>query len=141
MKVQSIIEHKAADEWMEGKPQSAEEVVEEDYPLMRFRGRNDLPRVRQPVRDIRSQISGPTRLFDVLLRNGGDHALASRSGHAWGGLRRKCELGCWSSSAQEWMSKEEEGVGDKGESLSLYKGGRSYAPPHLPGKLAYSPAP
>ena len=38
------------------------------------------------------------------------------------------------------MSKEEEGVGEKGESLSLYKGGRSYAPPHLPGKLAYSPS-
>ena len=26
-------------------------------------------------------------------------------------LRRKCELGRCSSSAQEWMSKEEEGVG------------------------------
>ena len=37
------------------------------------------------------------------------------------------------------MSKEEEGVGEKGESLSLYKGGRGYVPPHLPGKLAYSP--
>ena len=55
-------------------------------------------------------------------------------------LRRKCELGRWSSRAQECMSKEEEGVGEKGESLSLYKGGRSYAPPHLPGKLAYSPS-
>ena len=38
------------------------------------------------------------------------------------------------------MSKEEEGVGEKDESLSLYKGGRNYAPPHLPGKLAYSPS-
>src|SRR3954470_2888510 len=49
-------------------------------------------------------------------------------------LRRKRELGRWSSSAREWMSKEEEGVGEKDESLSLYKGGRNYAPPHLPGK-------
>ena len=55
-------------------------------------------------------------------------------------LRRRCELGRWSSSAQEWMSKEEEGVGEKGESLSLYKGGRNCAPPHLPGKPAYSPS-
>ena len=35
---------------------------------------------------------------------------------------------------------EEEGVGEKGESLSPYKGGRDPAPPHLPGKLAYSPS-
>ena len=27
----------------EGETQSAEEVVEENYPLMRFRGRDDLP--------------------------------------------------------------------------------------------------
>ena len=38
------------------------------------------------------------------------------------------------------MSREEEGVGKKGESLSLYKGGRGDAPPHLPGKIAYSPS-
>ena len=37
------------------------------------------------------------------------------------------------------MDQEEEGVGEKGESLSLYKGGRNYVPPHLLGKLAYSP--
>ena len=40
---------------------------------------------------------------------------------------------------REWVSKEEEGVGKKDESLSLYKGGRGDAPPHLPGKIAYSP--
>ena len=38
------------------------------------------------------------------------------------------------------MDREEEGVGEKEESLSLYKGGRNCAPPHLPGKLAYSPS-
>ena len=38
------------------------------------------------------------------------------------------------------MGREEEGVGEKEESLSLYKGGRNGAPPHLPGKLAYSPS-
>ena len=50
---QFIIEHEAADEWMEGKPQSADEVGEENHPFVRFRGRDDLPRGWQPVRDIR----------------------------------------------------------------------------------------
>ena len=58
MEIQPIIEHKAVDEWMEGKPQSAEEVVEENYPLVRFWGRDDLPRNAQPMRDIRGQVSG-----------------------------------------------------------------------------------
>ena len=31
-------------------------------------------------------------------------------------------------------------MGKKGESLSLYRGGRSDAPPHLPGKITYSPS-
>ena len=35
---------------MKGKPQSAEEVVEENYPLMGFWGRDDLPRSGQPMR-------------------------------------------------------------------------------------------
>ena len=30
------------------------------------------------------------------------------------------------------MDREEEGVGEKEGSLSLYKGGRNYAPPYLP---------
>ena len=37
------------------------------------------------------------------------------------------------------MSKKEEGVGEKEESLSLYKGGRNYTPPHLPGKTRLPP--
>ena len=41
---------------------------------------------------------------------------------------------------REWVSKEEEGVGEKSESLSLYKGGGGDAPPHLPDKIAYSPS-
>ena len=31
-------------------------------------------------------------------------------------------------------------MGERGESLSLYKGGRSCAPPHLPVKIIYSPS-
>ena len=53
MKVQPILEHEAIDEWMEGKPQSPDEVGEENHPFVRFRGRDDLPRGWQPVRDIR----------------------------------------------------------------------------------------
>ena len=49
----------------EGKPQSTEEVVEEDYPLVRFRGRNDLPRSGQPMHDIHGQVSGSAQLLDV----------------------------------------------------------------------------
>ena len=40
---------------------------------------------------------------------------------------------------REWVSKEEEGVGEKSESLSLYKGAGGDAPPHLPGETAYTP--
>ena len=36
--------------------------------------------------------------------------------------------------------KKEECVGEREESLSLYKGGRNYAPPHLPVKIAYFPS-
>ena len=47
-------------------------------------------------------------------------------------LRRKCELGRWISSAREWMGREEEGVGKKEESLSLYRGDENGVPPHSP---------
>ena len=53
MKLQPVVKHKTADEWVERKPQSVEEVVEENYPLMGFWGRDDLPRSGQPMRDIR----------------------------------------------------------------------------------------
>ena len=39
---------------------------------------------------------------------------------------------------RQWIGKEKEDVGKKGESLSLYKGGGGDAPPHLPVKIAYS---
>ena len=59
MEVQPVVEHDTTDEWMEGKPQSMEEVVEEDYSLVRFRGRNDLPGSGQPMRDIRVKYPAP----------------------------------------------------------------------------------
>ena len=87
MEVQPVVEHETTDEWMEGKPQPVEEVVEANYPLMRFRGRNDLPRSRQPMRYIRGQVSGSAQLLDVSLHNGGSHPFASLSGHDWRRLR------------------------------------------------------
>ena len=54
-----------------------------------------------------------------------------REGENLGAAARACENG--------WAG-EEEGMGEKEESLSLYKGSRNCAPPHLPGKLAYSPS-
>ena len=112
MEIQAVIEHEPLDEWVERESQSAEEMGEEHYPLM-GPGGDELPLIGEPVRDVIGQVSGSPQFLDVSLRDGGDHPLASHSGHAWSGLRRKCELGCWSSSAQEWMSKEEEDVGRK----------------------------
>ena len=51
-------------------------------------GGDELPLVGQPVRDVAGQITGVAQSFDVLLRNGGGHPLASRPRHDWGRLRR-----------------------------------------------------
>ena len=48
-------------------------------------GGDELPLVGQPVRDVAGQVAGAAQSFDVLLRNGGGHPLASRSGHNWEG--------------------------------------------------------
>ena len=52
---------------MERKAKSAEEVGEEDDPLMRPGGREELPLVGQPMRDIAGKVSGAAQLGDVLL--------------------------------------------------------------------------
>ena len=46
-------------------------------------GWEKLPLLGKPVRDVCGQVSGFPELCNVLLRNGGDHPLASRSGHVW----------------------------------------------------------
>ena len=40
--------------------------------------------------------------------------------------------GSLGAGAREWMGREEEGVREKDESLSLYKGSEYQAPPHSP---------
>ena len=83
--------------------------------------------------DVLGQVPGLPELHDVLLLDGGGHPLASnsRSGHDWSAfLGREGEsLG---AGAREWMGREEEGVGEKVKSLSLYKGCEYQAPPHSP---------
>ena len=72
---------------MKRESQSAEEMGEEYNPLMGPGGGDELPRIREPVRDVVRQVSGLPQFFDVSLRDGGDHPLASRSGHGWRRLR------------------------------------------------------
>ena len=66
---------------------------EEYYPLMGPGGGDELPLIGELVRDVVGQVSGSPQFLDVSLHDGGDHPLASRSGHSWRGLRRKCGLG------------------------------------------------
>ena len=89
MEVQPVVEHKPVDEWVEGEVKSTDEVREKHYPLLGLWGRNDLPFGRESVRDVCGQLSGLPKLRDVLLRNGGGHPLASRSGHAWNDFAEK----------------------------------------------------
>src|SRR3954468_21934396 len=84
-----MVEHEPPYKGMERKAQSAEEMREENHPLLRPRGGKELPRLREPVRDVVGQISGLPKLFDLSLRDGGSHPLASCSGHRWSGLRAK----------------------------------------------------
>ena len=73
---------------MKWEAQSAEEVGKKYDPLMGHGGGDELPLVGQPVRDVAGQVSGAAQFFDVPLRDGGGHPLASRSGHDWRRLRR-----------------------------------------------------
>ena len=49
-------------------------------------------------------------------------------------------MGAGARVRENGWAGEEEGVGEKEESLFLYKGGRNYAPPYFPHKISYSPS-
>ena len=93
MEIQAIVEHEPLDKWVERKSQSAEEMGEENYPLMGPGGGDELPLVREPVHDVVGQVSGSPQLLNVSLRDGGDHPPASRSGHGW--RRSRWEMRTW----------------------------------------------
>ena len=83
MKIEPIVIHKAANEWMEGKPQPADKMREEYNPLVGFRSRDNLSRRRKVVADLLGQIPILSKFLDILLLDGRGHPLAScsRSGH------------------------------------------------------------
>ena len=83
VEIQVVVEDEPPDKWVEREAQSVEEMREEHHPLMGPRGGDELPLFDKPLRDVVRQVSGLPRLFDVSLRDGGDHPLASRSGHDW----------------------------------------------------------
>ena len=87
VEIQAIVEHEPPDKWVKREAQSAEEMGEEHHPLMGPRGGDELPLFGKPVRNVVRQVSGLPQFFDVSLRDGGDHPLASRSGHGWRRLR------------------------------------------------------
>ena len=87
MEIQAIVEHESPDKGVEWESQSAEEMGKEHHPLMGPGGGDELPLVWKPVRNVVGQVSGFPQLFDVPLRDGGGHPLASRSGHDWRRLR------------------------------------------------------
>ena len=88
MEIQAVVEHEPPDKGVEWEAQSAEEMGKEYHPLMGPGGGDELPLLGKPVCDVVRQVSGLPQFFDVSLRDGGDHPLASRSGHGWGRLRR-----------------------------------------------------
>ena len=71
VEIQAVVEHEPPDKGMKWKAQSAEEVGKEDNPLVRPRGRDELPLVGQPMRDIAGKVSGDAQLGDVLLLDDG----------------------------------------------------------------------
>ena len=66
---------------MEWEAQSAEEMGEENHPLMGPGCGDELSLVGEPVHNVAGQVSGAAQLGDVLLLNGGGQPFASRSGH------------------------------------------------------------
>src|SRR4051812_45462457 len=102
------------DKWVEREAQSAEEMGEEHHPLTGPWGGDELPLFGKPVRDVVRQVSGLPQFFDVSLRDGGDHPLASHSGHGrrrlrWGvrtwALELECEEMDWQRRKKAWMRK------------------------------------
>ena len=56
VEIQPVKVHETSDEGMEGEPESLEEVGDEHHPLAGLWGRDDLPRGRKPVFDLRRQV-------------------------------------------------------------------------------------
>src|SRR4051812_23217392 len=79
VEIQAIVEHEPPDKWVERKAQSAEEVGKKYNPLMGLWGGEMLPLFGEPARDVFGQVCRLAQLFDMDLRDGGDHPLPSCS--------------------------------------------------------------
>ena len=117
-----------------------EEMGDEHHPLMGPRGGDELP-LTSGSRCAMSLDKYPAFLSLLMCPSVTEEAIHLPPAPNMFGvfLRRRCELGRWISSAQEWIGREVEGVGKKEESLSIYKGDRNCVPPHLPGKTRLFP--
>ena len=85
MKIDPVVVHDAANKRVEGKPEPADEMGEENNSLMGLWSRDNMSRCWKTVADFLGQISGSPQLLDILLLDGGGHPLAScsGSGHFW----------------------------------------------------------
>ena len=133
VEVQPVVEHESADEWVERESQSADEVRDEYHPLMGLRGG-----IICPVAGIRWAISwakypaSRSFVMSFSLMEEAIHLPCAPDPDMAGVLFCGGKDGSLGTGAREWMGREEEGVGEKVKSLSLYKGCEYQAPPHSP---------
>ena len=83
MKINPVIIHDTANEWVKGKPEPADKMRKKHNPLVGLWSRDDLSRRRKTVADFLGQVHGLSKLFDIPLPDGRGHPFASysRSGH------------------------------------------------------------
>ena len=63
MKINPIIIHDAANKWVKGKPEPADEMRKKHYPLVRLQIRDDLSSRQKTVADFLGQLPGLSRFF------------------------------------------------------------------------------
>ena len=85
MKINPVIIHDTAHEWVKGKPEPVDKMGKEHDSLEGLRGRDNLSRRWETVANLLGQIPGFPELLDILLPDGRGHpsASCSGSGHLW----------------------------------------------------------
>ena len=114
---------------------------EEYYSLSSLWGGGDVSLRRKPVRDVFGHVSGCPKLGDILLRDGGGHPLASRSGHGAAGPTKKVRtwaLGLESARTDEQRRKK--AWVKTGDPYPFIKTVKKCAPPHFPIKITHFPS-
>ena len=124
MEINPVVIHDATDKRVEGKPEPAVEMGEENNSLMGLRSRDNLSRRWKTVADFLGQIFGRSQLFDILLLDGGGHPLApcSTSVHfrrTFFGGEDEC-LGARAWVKVKGRAEVEEGMGRREEAFPLF---------------------